>query len=207
LVVAVEMFSAVVHPFPEDFGGTTEEVCRHVERYPPWVLAVVVPMWAAAAFAGVWIAGKLGNLFSSTIVGLLLLAALVFNLSMLPYPLWFKISNLLAVPAAVLIGVEPSLREPPGGPAAGGAVVGLLVPQDQPCRPQVRRLDRAPHANWLRDIPGREGIGSRRYSFDSFGRAVGGCPSSQRISSARCWRWGSSVSTATMILPCVIAWS
>src|SRR5438045_1803118 len=40
LVVAVELFSAVVHPLPEDFGGTTEEMCRHVERYPQWVLAV-----------------------------------------------------------------------------------------------------------------------------------------------------------------------
>lgn len=44
LVIAVEAFSAVVHPFPDDFGGTHEEVCRHVERYPAGVLAAVVPM-------------------------------------------------------------------------------------------------------------------------------------------------------------------
>ena len=34
LVVAVESFSAVVHPPPEDFAGTMEEVGRHVQRYP-----------------------------------------------------------------------------------------------------------------------------------------------------------------------------
>ena len=51
LLIAVEFFSAVVHPFPEGFKETTEEICRHVERYPQWVLAVVVPAWAAAAFA------------------------------------------------------------------------------------------------------------------------------------------------------------
>jgi hypothetical protein len=106
LVAAVEMFSAVVHPFPEDFGGTTEEMCRHVERYPPWVLAVAVPMWAATAFAGVWTAQKLGNLPAAATVALLLLAALVMNLAMLPYPLWFKIACMIAIPAAMMLGVR-----------------------------------------------------------------------------------------------------
>jgi len=84
LVVAVEPFSAVVHPLPEDFGGTTEELCRHVERYPQLVLVVVVPAWAVAAFTSAWTARRIGNLFSSAIIGLLSLAALVLNISMLP---------------------------------------------------------------------------------------------------------------------------
>ncbi|HEX2518177.1 MAG TPA: hypothetical protein VHK04_01370, partial [Castellaniella sp.] len=60
----VELFSAVVHPLPEDFGGTTEELCRHVERYPPWVLALVVPAWAVTALVGTWTAKRMGNLCS-----------------------------------------------------------------------------------------------------------------------------------------------
>ena len=104
LVVAVESISAVVHPLPEDFGGTKEEMCQHVERYPHWVLAAVIPAWAVAAFVSTWTARRIGNLYSSTIVGLLLLAALVFNISMLPYPKWFKIANLLVIPTAVLAG-------------------------------------------------------------------------------------------------------
>jgi hypothetical protein len=110
LVVAVELFSAVVHPLPEDFGGSTEEMCRHVERYPHWVLAVVVPLWAVAALASVWTAGRIGNLYSSAIVGLLLLAALGFNVWMLPYPNWFKLASLLAIPAAVLAGSRLAIR-------------------------------------------------------------------------------------------------
>jgi hypothetical protein len=110
LVVAVELFSAVVHPLPEDFGGTTEEMCRHVERYPHWVLAVVVAAWAVTAFAGTWTARRLGNLWSFAIVGLLLLAALVFNISKLPYPMWFKIVNLLVIPAAIVAGGRLSTR-------------------------------------------------------------------------------------------------
>jgi hypothetical protein len=113
LVVAVELFSAMVHPFPEGFGHTPEEICRHVERYPQWVLAVVVPMWAAAAFAGTWTAQKIGNVYSAAIVGLLLLAGLVLNISMLPYPIWFEIANLLAIPAACVAGSR--MRRKTGG--------------------------------------------------------------------------------------------
>ncbi|HJT35601.1 MAG TPA: hypothetical protein VJ783_26470 [Pirellulales bacterium] len=101
LVTAVELFSAVVHPFPEGVGRTPEETCLHVERYPRWILAVVVPAWAATAFAGTWTAMRMGNPVSFAIVSLLLLAAVVFNISMLPYPLWFKIANMLAIPAAI----------------------------------------------------------------------------------------------------------
>jgi hypothetical protein len=104
LVVAVELISAVVHPLPEDFGGTTEEMCQHVERYPHWVLALVVAAWAVTAFVGTWTAKRLGNLWSFAIVGLLLLAALVSNISMLPYPMWFKIVNLFVIPAAIVAG-------------------------------------------------------------------------------------------------------
>jgi hypothetical protein len=49
----MQAFRAVVHPFPPPPGfrqtpGLTREqlqteLCAHVERYPPWVLAVVVP--------------------------------------------------------------------------------------------------------------------------------------------------------------------
>src|SRR5262245_35796775 len=115
LVVAVELFGAVVHPLPEDFGGTTEEMCRHVERYPPWVLALVVAAWAVTAFAGAWTAKRLGNLCSFAIVGLFLLAALVFNIFKLPYPMWFKIVNLLVIPAAIFAGGRLSTRNKTAG--------------------------------------------------------------------------------------------
>jgi hypothetical protein len=104
LVVGVEGFSAVVHPLPKDFGGTMEEMCRHVERYPQWVLAVVVPMWAVTALVSTWIAQRIGNLYAAGAVGLLLLSALVFNLSKLPYPIWFKVVSLLVIPAAIVAG-------------------------------------------------------------------------------------------------------
>jgi hypothetical protein len=110
LVVAVEFFGAVVHPVPADFKGTMEEMCLHVERFPHWVLALVVPAWAGTAFASTWIAGRLGNRFCALFIGLLLLAAVIFNVSMLPYAIWFKILTLLAVPAAIVLGDRLSIR-------------------------------------------------------------------------------------------------
>jgi hypothetical protein len=105
LVVAVEAFSAVVHPLPPDFGETMEEMCAHVERYPAWVLAVVVPLWAGTAFLSTWIAGRLGNIVCAIIIGLFLLSMLVLNISMLPYPIWFKIASLVTMLAAVALAV------------------------------------------------------------------------------------------------------
>jgi hypothetical protein len=115
LVAAVELYSSVVHPLPEDFGGTTEEVCQHVQRCPPWLLAVAVPAWAVAAFASTWTAQRMGNLYPSVTVGLLLLAALISNISMLPYPIWFKIVTLLVIPAAMVAGSRLATRHKTAG--------------------------------------------------------------------------------------------
>jgi hypothetical protein len=110
LIVAVEGFSAVVHPLPEGFGETMEEMCRHVARYPQWVLAAVVPMWAVAALTATWAARRVGNGYSAGVVGLLLLSGLVFNLAKLPYPTWFKVVNMIVIPAAVVAGGRLSGR-------------------------------------------------------------------------------------------------
>lgn len=110
LLIAVELFSAVVHPFPADFGGTMDEMCRHVERYPHWVLAVVVPTWAGTAFASTWIAGRLGNRGCALLIGLFLVTALVFNVAKLPYPMWFKVASLIAIPCGIVCGLYLSSR-------------------------------------------------------------------------------------------------
>ncbi len=104
LILGVEAFGGVVHPIPEGFDGSTEAMCRHVERFPGWVLAAVVPMWGLTALVGTWLARRVGTLYAAGIVGLLLTAAVVLNISMLPYPIWFKISVVIAVPAAGFVG-------------------------------------------------------------------------------------------------------
>lgn len=110
LVVVVEVVSLMAHPFPTDFGGTKEEMCKHVERFPQWVLALVVPAWAGTTFASTWMASRIGNRGCGLFVGLLLLAAVAMNVAMLPYPIWFKVSNLIAIPVAIFLGLRLSSR-------------------------------------------------------------------------------------------------
>jgi hypothetical protein len=104
LLMAVELFSSVVHPVPPDFQGTMEEMCLHVERYPHWVLAAAVPMWGFTALASTWVAGRLGNRGCALFAGLLLLGALTGNILMLPYTVWFKVVMPIVLLAGVVCG-------------------------------------------------------------------------------------------------------
>ena len=103
LVVVVEGFSAIVHPMPADLNGNIPE---HVRQYPDWVLAVVVPAWGATAAAATWVASRFGGRMAGGIVALLLAWALVFNLTQLPYTMWFKVVMFVAFPIAGLVGIR-----------------------------------------------------------------------------------------------------
>jgi hypothetical protein len=106
LVIAVELVSAVIHPVPPGFTGTMDEMCKHVERYPHWVLALVVPAWGGTTFASTWVTTRIGGRACGAFVGLVLLAAVVFNIAKLPYSTWFKVLNLIAIPAAIYFGLR-----------------------------------------------------------------------------------------------------
>lgn len=49
-------------------------------------------------------------MYAAGIVGLLLLSGLIFNVSKLPYPMWFKVAILLAIPASLLAGSRLAAR-------------------------------------------------------------------------------------------------
>jgi MFS family permease len=105
LVIALELFSNVVHPLPADFAGTADEMCRHVERYPGWVLVVAAVAWTATAFVSTWLATRLGGKIPGILLSLFLVWAVVFNVAMLPYPVWFKAVSVLGIVAACLAGI------------------------------------------------------------------------------------------------------
>ncbi len=106
LVIGVEGFSAIVHPFPLEFKGTMDEMCQHVARYPHWVLGVVVLLWGATAFLAVWVSMRIGRIAAGIVVALLLIAAVVFNVAMLPYPVWFKAVMPVAMLGACILGIR-----------------------------------------------------------------------------------------------------
>ncbi len=106
LVVGVELLSNVLHPLPSDFAGEPEQVCLHVANCPAWVLAIVVVAWGLIASIATWIAQRIGNVFSATLLGLLLFAAVGLNIWMLPYPIWFEVVIMLVVPIACTWGAR-----------------------------------------------------------------------------------------------------
>ena len=116
LVIAVELFSAVVHPVPPGFTGTMDEMCQHVARYPHWVLGVAVLAWSATAFVSTWVTTRIGNRGAGIAVTFILALAIVSNVAMLPYTMWFKVVMLSCFPVACYLGVLRGVRKP--SPAA-----------------------------------------------------------------------------------------
>lgn len=110
LVILVELFSSVVHPVPPGFKGTMDEMCQHVARYPDWVLAIAVVLWGGTALLSTWVSSRLGSQATGVALGLLLQTAVVFNVSQLPYPMWFKVVIVVVVPISILLGLRWSHR-------------------------------------------------------------------------------------------------
>lgn len=102
LVVGVELFGSVAHPFPAGFNG---DIAEHVRRYPQWVLGAVVAMWGGTAGAASWVGSRIGGRAAGIVVALLLAWGLVFNLTQLPYAAWFKAAMSIAFPIACLLGI------------------------------------------------------------------------------------------------------
>jgi len=110
LVAGLEGLSAILHPWPEDFAGTSEEITMQVETTPDWVLALLGGVgWGGTMFVSAWLATRLGSNrkpIHGYLVGLILISAVIFNISMLPYPTWFSLLNLVVLPTALYFGVR-----------------------------------------------------------------------------------------------------
>ena len=110
LVIALEAFSAVVHPVPPGFSGTMDEMCRHIAQYPHWVLGVVVVSWSATTFVSTWVATRIGNRLGGIAVVIILTLAIVFNVTKLPYAIWFKVVMLSCFPVVCYLGCTRGAR-------------------------------------------------------------------------------------------------
>lgn len=110
LVAGLEVLGAILHPWPADFAGTSEEIAMQVETYPPWALALLGGVgWGGTMFVSVWMATRLGSNrkpIHGYLVGVILISAVIFNVSMLPYPTWFSLLNLIVLPTALYFGVR-----------------------------------------------------------------------------------------------------
>jgi hypothetical protein len=124
LIVGVEWFSLIVHPFPPDVDPTDFEVSKaYIARCPAWVLLIAVLAWGLTTFLSAWLATRLGSgrhRAHGIVVGGILLALAVMNMSMLPYPIWFWASNLVILPLGFCWGAKLGGPRPSTG---GGMAV------------------------------------------------------------------------------------
>ncbi len=113
LLAGIEWVGAILHPFPTDFAGTREEVMQHVAIYPTWGLFIGGIGWAITMFIATWLATRLSSNRHPVYgigIGFLLLGGAIFNMAMLPYPLWFWILCLILLPLGIYFGVRLGTR-------------------------------------------------------------------------------------------------
>ena len=108
--VAIEGVSSILHPWPEDFAGTAEEIARQVETYPAWVLVLLGGVgYGATMLICTFIATRIGhnrNPWHGYGIGLFLFAMVILNLTMLPYPIWYWVLLFTALPLAAYFGTN-----------------------------------------------------------------------------------------------------
>ncbi|MEM6641088.1 MAG: hypothetical protein AAF610_14440 [Pseudomonadota bacterium] len=104
----IEGVGGILHPWPEDFGGTFEEIAAQVRSYPVWVLALLGGVgYGCTMFLVTFITARFSlgrNRALGLAVGALLFAMVVYNLSILPYPVWYWILMLTVLPASAYLG-------------------------------------------------------------------------------------------------------
>ena len=109
-VVGTEAVWAVVYPPAPGVDLHDIEACKaHIAKLPADAFVIAVAGWGLAVLSGSWVATRLGagrHPAHGIVVSLILSAAALMNMLMLPYPILFWVLNLLAFPVATYLGVK-----------------------------------------------------------------------------------------------------
>ena len=118
LILLVEKIGHTIYPPPADLDFSDPDAVRpYIATLP--VFALLFPMfaWFIGTFVGSVVACLLGTarpIVFAGVVGVLVLAATIANLIVIPHPLWFSILSLIGiVVSAWLAVVAASARELP----------------------------------------------------------------------------------------------
>ena len=100
--------SRIYPPPPGTVFSDPESVKAMMAVMPKTALGVVLFGWALAALAGTWLAARLARPsgWPPLTVGIVLLAAAVMNMYMIPHPLWFWLIGVAIYPVATWIGAR-----------------------------------------------------------------------------------------------------
>ena len=108
--MVIESVSSILHPWPEDFAGTMEEIAHQVETYPVWVLALLGGVgYGTTMLICTFIATRVGhnrNPWHGYGAGAFLFTMVLFNMTQLPYPTWFWVTEFTVLPLAAYFGTK-----------------------------------------------------------------------------------------------------
>ena len=114
IVVAIETAGFPLFPPPEGMDPrSAESVRQHLSEIHPGSFVMVLLAWTAAAIAGPWVTRRLAGdapAWPSLTVALLFLVLCVYNLVVVPTPLWMIIGAILLVPVATWFGFRIPVR-------------------------------------------------------------------------------------------------
>ena len=101
LVAVVESIGHTVYPVPPtvDFEDPVQ-LRNYVATLPPGAFLFVLTAWLAGTFGGGLVASYVSKekpFFYATIVGAFVLVATVWNLIMIPHPLWVSITAVIGI--------------------------------------------------------------------------------------------------------------
>ncbi len=107
LVMAADLLSTAIHPPPAGFDyRDPAQVRAHAATVPLASLIVLLVGYNLAAFVGGWVASRAGKgaerVHAS--VGIVVLLGTLFNLTIIPHPLWFAMTAVLSLIATTTAG-------------------------------------------------------------------------------------------------------
>ena len=109
-IVGTEAVWAVVYPPAPGVDLHDMEACKaHVAQLPADAYVIAAAGWGLSVFAGCWVATRLGARrypAHGIVVSLILSAAALMNMLMLPYPALFWGLNLVSFPACTYLGTK-----------------------------------------------------------------------------------------------------
>lgn len=107
LIMVGQFAGGMLYPPPPGMDLTQpDQLAAFIAQAPPAAMVLVVASWVLGAFAGGWVAAKVARahpLFAALMIGVLVLAGVIANNTMIPHPLWMTVLGIvLPLPAAWL---------------------------------------------------------------------------------------------------------
>lgn len=115
IVWLVEMIGHTVYPIPPEVDFSDIDAVRaYIAGLPAGAFAFVGAGWFFGTLLGTMAACRVGTAAPrvfAIVVGLLMLAGTAFNLAVIPHPLWFAITGVVAIIVAAWLGRTLSARK------------------------------------------------------------------------------------------------